>query len=128
MELTTNQKIVSSSTVLLLVIGIVFGSGFIGQENVYACEDLNLAMQCDKLSSVNDLGFQTRCYYFSEEKNRTTYKSCSSGWLKYTPDIKEEIKDIEINETWNMCKVIKGNSFIKECLNDNNETYLYWID
>ena len=126
-ELTTTQKITSGAIGLLSILAIVMSSGLIGQENVYACEDLNLAIKCDSLSSVNKEGLQTRCYYFSKELERDTYKTCNTGWLKYIPEIKTDIKS-ETNITdAEICRVINQNQLIKECINDRNETYLYMI-
>lgn len=135
-ELTTTQKVTSGSALLLSILAIVMSSGLIGQDSVYACEDLNLGMPCPEgLSKVNDYGLQTNCKYFSETLNRSTYKRCKSGWLKYTPIIKEDI--IIVNKTnsnvsienvdWTMCKIVRGNNFIKECINKLNESELYII-
>lgn len=125
-----NKKIIGGIGILS-ILAIVMGSGLIGQDNVYACENLNIAMQCDSLSAINSEGIQTRCYYFSEEKNRTTYKTCKTGWLKYVPEtnIIDKITDTitDIGGESEICRVINKNNLIKECINDKNETYLYMI-
>lgn len=120
---TLSTKITTGSATLLAIIAIVMSSGLLGQENVYVCEDSQIAIQCDKLSAVNDEGLQTRCYFYSEEKERDTYKSCSSGWLHYTPE--KEIKKVDIstkekvyllcdkkNELVSMCQIVDTNQTI----------------
>ena len=97
-------------------------AGLIGEENTYVCLEPEIAMGCDKLSNVNAHGTQTRCYYESPELNRTTYRVCKMGWIKYTLN-KQEI----INQSGVLCKVYNQNKLIKECLTDNNETFIYII-
>ena len=61
-------------TIITLVLAIS-GTYYLSQEDTaYYCEDRDLVMICEKLSKVNSIGIQTRCYY--EE----TYKTCKSGW------------------------------------------------
>ena len=106
----TKTKIISGAITILAIATIVLSAGLIGQENVYTCLDRELAMVCDKLSAINDLGIQTRCYYFSDEKNRTTYSTCTSGWIKF--ENQEPIKlDVEEIKDYTCDKGI----LIKEC-------------
>ena len=126
---STTTKITTGAAALLAILAIVMGSGLIGQENVYVCADLQIAQQCDKLSSMNDEGIQSRCYYFSDEKARDTYKTCKSGWEKYVPPKEESISEDKEYETISndttICKLVKGDEMIKECITSDNETYLY---
>ena len=116
-------KITSGSAAILAIIAIILSSGLIGQSDVFACEDLGIAMQCGEgLSNVNADGLQTRCKYFSEELNRSTYKNCNTGWLPYTPEKK-------YNEDFNSSKehiylfCEKNNKFVSLCqIVDGNET------
>ncbi len=67
-----------------LTIGIIItfllatsGTYFLSQDdNAFYCESRDMVLICEKLSAVNDLGLQTRCYF--EE----TYKTCNTGWEK----------------------------------------------
>jgi len=80
-------------------------------------------LQCDKLSAQNDLGISSRCYFFSEEKNRTTYKTCKSGWVKFeNVEKSEQINFSETDHVYLYC--MKGkNSLVSECqVIDNNQT------
>lgn len=120
--MTITDNIVSGSAVVLAIIAIVLSFGLTGQENVYACEDKQLAMQCDSLSAVNGEGLNTRCYFNDGIKD--TYKVCNSGWLKYNPVISDS-NITEINET--ICRLIKGEDLVKECVTSDNETYLYMV-
>lgn len=62
----------------------VSGTYFVSQDDdTYYCKDRNIVMICEKLSAVNDLGIQTRCYF------NETYKVCNTGWEKI--DIGQEI-------------------------------------
>jgi len=45
-------------------------------ENVYFCDYLNLELECESLSRVNEDKIQTRCYFDD------TYKICLDGWYK----------------------------------------------
>lgn len=124
MELTTNEKIIAGTGSILTIIAIVISAGLIGETDVYACLDLNIAMQCPEgLSNINADGLQTRCKYFSEELNRSTYKNCKTGWLKYEPTISKNNSDVN----WELCKVVKGNNLIKECITESNKTELYIV-
>ena len=71
---TLTSKITNGSAIALAILAIVISSGMIGQTDIYACQDTQIAMHCDSLSKINTEGTQTRCYYFSEELNKTSYK------------------------------------------------------
>ncbi len=58
----TINKIISGASAILLILAIVMGANLLGKENVYVCLDREIAMVCDKLSSANAEGIQTRCY------------------------------------------------------------------
>ena len=122
METTT--KITTGSAIILAIIAIVMSSGLIGQDNIYACLDPEIAMQCDSLSKINAEGLITRCYYNSPELNRTTYKNCKTGWLEYTPQEQVIKKDLG---NMSRCLVIKGNDLVKECVVEGNKTEFYII-
>lgn len=117
----TKSKITTGMSVLALL-GIVTAFGLVGQPNVYVCEDLEIAMQCDDLSAINYDGLQTRCYFYSEEKQRDTYKKCSSGWKKF-----ENEQAVPINVTgkskYYICKRTKD-SIIDECISNDGQRIL----
>ena len=121
----TATKITTGTTLLLAITAIVLSAGLIGQENVYACEANQIAMQCDKLSAVNADGFQTRCYYEDEIENRTRYKTCKTGWLPYV--MEQETFPNLTTEEGKLCRIFNENSLVKECKTELNETYLYII-
>lgn len=122
---TAPTKIALTSLAVLTILSIVMQSGLLDQENVYACEDLNIAMQCDKLSGVNDDGLQTRCYFTTEE-GKSTYKNCNTGWLEYIPEVKVDTVDINIStkeQVYLLCD--KKNELVSECqIVDTNETII----
>ena len=122
METTTKQNITSGSAAIIAILAVVISVGLVGQENVYVCLDTEIAMKCDKLSAVNTEGTQTRCYYFSEEKNRTTYKVCSSGWLPYDPQL--DVKKVNFTDpVYLICQ--KTNELISECQIINDTKIIY---
>ena len=75
-------KLIAGMFILLAVIGTTYYVTV--DDPVYYCEDLNVVGLCWKLSNVNDLGTQTRCYY--NESTPTKYKNCKSGWEEYIGD------------------------------------------
>jgi len=119
---STTTKITNGSAILLAILAIIMSGGFMGQEDIYVCLDNSMAMQCDKLSKVNSDGIQTRCYFFSEELNKTKYKNCKTGWLPYTPEKEAEQLNFtqehvylfceKSNELVSMCQVVDGNETI----------------
>ena len=109
---------ISSGAAILAIAAIVMSfPALVNQENVYACVDTQIAMHCDKLSSPNEDGLQTRCYFFSEKLNRTSYKVCSSGWLKYEPQIESEktIDTSNMEQIYLQCVRDKQSSIINRC-------------
>lgn len=124
METTTKSKIANGSALTIAVIALIMSlsPGLITSEKAHVCLEPQLAMECDRLSNPNAEGLITRCYFFSEELNRTTYKMCNTGWVKFS---KIEYSNI-LTEEGKLCKVYKENSLIKECKTEN-ETYLYII-
>lgn len=126
MEPTTKSKIATGSALVLAVMAIVMNvaPGLITSENTYACLDPQMAMECTKMSAVNAEGLVTRCYYYSETKERETYKICNTGWVKVSAIRPSQAIDVGDGV---LCKVYKENAFIKECKTDANQTYLYII-
>lgn len=114
----TIAKITSGSTAVLLVAVMIMAAGLTGQKNVYACSESNLAMICDSLSKVNLEGMQTRCYFIND-KNISTYKTCSTGWMKF------ENKESTIIENSTIKDYTCDNStLIKECKKESGELIL----
>ena len=123
MEQQTINKVTGSSLAVLTILAIVMGANLLGQENVYACEISQIAMKCDKLSSINADGLQTRCYFHSEELNRTSYKSCKTGWLPYLPEkvIEKDLNLTKLKHVYLLCE--KNNDLVSMCqVVDQNET------
>ena len=75
----TKTKLTAGIFILLMAIGTTYYVTI--DDPVYFCEDRNLVGICFKLSKVNDLGTQTRCYY--NESTPTRYKNCKTGWVEY---------------------------------------------
>jgi len=123
MEAITKQNIGIGATSIMAILALVLQFGFVGQDNVYACEDLGIAMQCPEgLSKVNPNGLQTQCKFFSEKLNRSTYKKCKTGWLPYDPKIESKTLNFSReNPVYLLCE--KTNEVINECqIIDQNET------
>lgn len=134
----TNTKISIGSVAISSILAIVVMFGFVGQTDVWVCEDLELAMRCDSMSKVNDDGLITRCYYYSEEKQRDTYKTCKSGWIEYVSDEKDdivednqlEVNDIKLNSTSDSVYLLcnRQNALVSHCqIVDSNDT-LYHLN
>ena len=115
----TKTKIIRGAIGILALATIVLSAGLMGQDDVYTCLDRNLAMVCDKLSSVNVDGMQTRCYYFNVDLNKSTYKTCSSGWVKF-----ENQEQVQLNTTDSEDFVCDDSKFIKECRADDGTLIL----
>lgn len=79
----TKTKLTAGVFILLAIIGTTYYVGL--DDTVYYCEDTNLVGICWKLSLVNDLGTQTRCYY--NESATTRYKTCKTGWTEYLGEV-----------------------------------------
>ena len=130
---STTTKVTSGAAILLAILAIVLSGGLTGQDNVYACLDTKMAMQCDKLSKTNADGLQTRCYYTEkietelEVVEKTRYKNCKTGWLPYTPE--KEILEINFTEkthVYLLCE--RNNELVSLCqVVDVNET-IYKVD
>jgi len=118
------EKITSGGAVLLAILAIVMSNGLIGQEDIYACIDNELAMKCDSLSGVNAEGIQTRCYYEDEIENRTRYKNCKTGWLPYTPEkkvVEADLNFTKLDHIYLLCE--KDNKLVSMCqVVDQNES------
>jgi len=101
----TKDKITTGAIGLLAIISIVMGAGLLNQDNVYVCEERQLAMICDSLSKINDDSIHTRCYF------NETFKVCDSGWIKF-----EKSEPIKKNNTLEFTDLIcEKDGFIKEC-------------
>jgi hypothetical protein len=118
---TLATKITTGGATLLAIIAIVMSSGLIGEDNVFVCLDTEIAMKCDKLSSVNSDGIQTRCYFFDEIENKTRYKNCKTGWLPYIPEKEKDINFTKLDRVYLLCE--KNNQLVSMCqIIDSNET------
>lgn len=83
-----NQTKLTIGMIITLALAIS-GTYYLSQgDNAYHCQARDIVMVCEKLSNVNSMGLQTRCYY------NDTYKTCSSGWEKI--EIGQEIKQKSI--------------------------------
>lgn len=118
-KMETKTKLTGGAIGVLAIATIILSAGLVGQENVYACLDREIAMICDKLSSMNADGIHTRCYYFNENLNKSTYKTCSSGWVKF-----ENQEQVQLNTTDSEDFVCDDSKFIKECRADDGTLIL----
>ncbi len=103
------DKITSGAIGILAIAAIIMGANLLGQENVYVCEERQLAMICDSLSKINAEGIQTRCYF------NDTYKICNEGWIKF------EGEQSTSNFTDFTCN---DETFIRECVNQEGKIIL----
>lgn len=115
----TADKIKLFGALAMVISAGLFGYSIDGETytDVYTCEVRDLAWQCDSLSNVNSNGFQTRCYFFDEVKDRDTYKSCSSGWEKFNNN-----QVINNSDTVFVCE--KKNKLIQECISEDDKTLI----
>ena len=101
----TKTKLTAGVFILLAIVGTTYYVGL--EDNAYFCEDTNLVGLCWKLSNVNDLGFQTRCYY--NESAPTRYKNCKTGWIEFIGDefvgIPINYSEIDVDFNFEMDKV-----------------------
>ena len=106
METTTKTNIGLTSVGILTVVSLILaisGTPDIGNWYYGIDNQSNIIcgpIQCDKLSAQNDLGISSRCYFINED-NKSTYKICSEGWVKFENIQKEEIckvKEIKLKE------------------------------
>ena len=109
------------------IIALILATGIaLDSENIYYCEEREIVMVCDKLSAINDDGGQTRCYFYSEEKQRGTYKICDKGWIEYDPTPVERKRFIAKNESvYLLCE--RKNKLINECQEINTENIVYKV-
>ena len=119
MDLKT--KLTGGAISILVIVTIVLTAGLLGQENVYVCLEREIAMICEEgLSKVNAEGLQTRCKYFSEEKNRSTYSVCNSGWVKF-----EEQEPVKLNTSFSVKDfVCDDGDIVKECIAEDGTLIL----
>ncbi len=121
-----NQTIGTISAISLAVLAIILGMG--GNPDAgnihYGTDGLEVTCQpriCESLSKINSNGLQTRCYYFVEEENRTRYKNCQDGWIKF-----EYIKAPNtINANGTLCYVYKQNDLVKQCKTEDGKHVIY---
>lgn len=130
MEEIQKQQIISGSALIIALMSLLISGGFnLFSDNIYYGTDgENITctpIECFKLSKVNEGGIQRNCYYNEEEPRK--YRICSTGWIKYSPEVyktsNNSIEDID----WELCKVIGSNDLIKECITKENETELYIV-
>ncbi len=119
-----NQAIINSG-MGIVILGLLIAAGIsLDSDNIYYGTDgQEVTCQprvCDKLSKVNSDGKQTRCYFFDEIENRTRYKNCQDGWIKF-----ENIKADTLNVNGTICYVFQQNDLIKECRTEQGEHVLY---
>ncbi len=115
-----NQTIINGAGGLFIIVAIVMASGLLGQENVFVCEDREIAMQCESLGKYYDLP-NGKCNYFDEELNKTRYKTCKSGWIKYEPTKEVKLNISKGEKIYLVCE--KTNDLIRECqVIDQNQT------
>jgi len=73
----TKEKIQLTIGAIITLALAISGTYYLSQDdNAFYCEDRDMVMICEKLSKINDLGLQTRCYF------EDTYKTCNTGWEK----------------------------------------------
>ena len=113
----TKEKITRGTAGLFALLTIILGANLIYQDDVYVCEDKQISLVCDKLSKVNE-GIQTRCYFFSEELNRSTYKICNTGWIKF-----ETNRVYQLNATDEFLICDEG-ELIRECISETGKLIL----
>ena len=65
-----DKKDLTIGMIITLVLAVSGTYVVLGDDQAYYCEDKDMVMICEKLSS----GLGTRCYY------EDTYKVCSEGW------------------------------------------------
>ena len=63
-------------------LSVVIGDEIKHISYLHYCKGLSSYFECDSLSKTNSKGTQTRCYIYSNEINRSTYKICKAGWKK----------------------------------------------
>ncbi len=95
-----NKKNLTIGMIITLALVVSGTYVLFGEDQAYYCEERDMVMICEKLSGVNSMGLQTRCYY--EE----TYKTCSTGWEKI--EIGQELtKEIQPTAKQYLCDQTK---------------------
>jgi hypothetical protein len=98
---------ISALITLGLIASAIIGQNYFDNTNYY-CDSKQIILQCPGGLST---GNGTRCYLNTE---KSSYSTCSIGWIKITNDIQ-----IEFNQTETFTPE-KNNTYLKyEC--DNNE-------
>ena len=120
--MVTKQTLISGGSltgVIVLALSLILTGGFSTDANniYFGTDGQTITCQpivCDSLSKPNADGISSRCYFFSEDLNRSTYKTCKQGWLLFEKP-QEEIKNITIgeNQVYLLCE--KVDKLIKEC-------------
>ena len=80
-----DKKDLTIGMIITLVLAVSGTYVVLGDDQAYYCEDKDMVMICEKLSS----GLGTRCYYDE------TYKVCSEGWEKIEFGIELNQAEIE---------------------------------
>lgn len=95
-------------------------------KDAFYCNATELIQDCETVSSPSESsGLISRCYYPHATENRTTYKTCSSGWQKvYIPVVSNETNSTEqdILIKYHICE--DANGLIIECASDEGEIIL----
>ena len=131
METTTKTNIGLTSVGILTVVSLILaigGTPDIGNWYYGIDNQSNIIcgpLQCDKLSAQNDEGISSRCYFINED-NKSTYKTCKEGWVKFENIQKEEIVDFsKQDKIYLYCVKEKDNDLIHTCqMIDSNETII----
>lgn len=114
-----DNKIKIGAAGILTMMVVIMGANLLNQENVYYCEDRELAMQCDSLGVYYQLD-NGKCNFFSEELERMSYKTCKTGWIKYNNNEERIEEDLFICD--------KKQGLITECYGVNTNKTLYKIN
>ncbi len=95
-----DKKDLTIGMIITLALAISGTYVVVGDDDAYYCEDKDMVMICEKLSS----GLGTRCYY------NETYKVCSEGWIK-----------LNMGEEFNLSETKYGEVTAKQYLCDQVE-------
>jgi len=128
------STIASGTAILIAVMALLVPLGLdLGANNIYYGTDgIDITCQpmaCDKLSAANEEGLQTRCYYFSDELSRSTYKTCKTGWLSYKPQEKlPEEKTLNVTGTPIYLMCYQRNNLITDCRTFDGENNMTIVE
>lgn len=110
------------TAIIALMLAIIANyPNLIDSTDAYVCLEPQLAMECDKTSTLSaKTGLITRCYFNDGTKN--TYKLCKTGWVKWDSSYaKKETIELSKDPIYLVCE--RENKFIKECqIIDENRT------